>query len=105
MCEIVSNPVMAHSELCYLQNLEMDNGVIQRLLVRWIIVDVFLFIAEDIDPTIGRFRNLVQTHVVQTKVNKCFCWFVSMKKAFLAALIRYMVCFDLVASLVNCKDI
>ena len=41
MYEKVSGPVMAYSELCYLQNLEMDNGVIvihiQRFFVIWVI--------------------------------------------------------------------
>jgi hypothetical protein len=31
---------------------------------------IFIF-TEDIDPTVGRFRNLVSTTVIPTKVTTC----------------------------------
>ena len=35
--------------------------------------------AEDIDPTIGKFRNMVQTAVIPAKVGCCVCVPVSVK--------------------------
>lgn len=34
---------------------------------------------EDVDPSVGRFRNLIQSTVVPSKVSRCFCGFMSSK--------------------------